>query len=98
MPLEATDRAGCARNHAYHHRAIWLDRQARHAPAVSPHQQRVDVHGRAPPAASLLAIYIDRKTFIKSAAGEPRSAFAVAIDMTSALLRMIALLVGSVMA
>src|ERR1700730_9680790 len=49
------NRVGRARNDAHRYRAIWLDRQAGHSPAVRPHQQIVDVHC-GPPAASLLAI------------------------------------------
>ena len=59
-------RANGARNDAHHHRAVWLDHQAGHSPAVTPHEQIVDVH-RGPPAASLLAIYLDRKSFTKFA-------------------------------
>jgi hypothetical protein len=50
----STDRAHRterARNNAQHHRAIWLDRQAGHTPAVTPDKQLVDVHrGLSPPA------------------------------------------------
>ena len=54
-PTHGADRADGTGHNAHHHRAIGLDRQARHTPPVTPHKQILDVH-RGPPAASLLAI------------------------------------------
>ncbi len=78
LPTHGTRCTERARDDAHHHRTVRLHGQACHSPAVTPHQQIVDVHRGPPPPAYSRSSFTGRP--LAKSADQPSSPFRMTVD------------------